>query len=274
MLLRVHAAGVDRGVWHIMAGLPYPIRLAGYGFRAPKTPSPGPRGRRAGRGGRQERHHASSRATRSTASPTAPSPSTPSAGADKLAPKPANLTFEQAAAVPDLRAHRAAGRARRRAGPGRAEGADHRRVRRRRHASPCRSPRRSAPRSPACAAPPRSDLVRSLGADHVIDYTREDFTDGGHRYDVILDIGGNRRCRHLRRALTPTRHARHRRRRDRRPVARRLRPLSCGRPSLSPFVSQTLSTLIASENAAGPRRPHASSSRPARSRRSSTGPTR
>src|ERR1700754_1605267 len=37
VLVRVHAAGVDRGVWHIMAGLPYPIRLAGYGFRTPKT---------------------------------------------------------------------------------------------------------------------------------------------------------------------------------------------------------------------------------------------
>src|SRR5689334_9995749 len=38
VLLRVHAAGLDRGVWHIMAGLPYPIRLAGYGVRAPKNP--------------------------------------------------------------------------------------------------------------------------------------------------------------------------------------------------------------------------------------------
>ena len=46
------------------------------------------------------------------------------------------------------------------------------------------------------------DLVRSLGADHVIDYTRDDFADGEHRYDVILDIGGNRRLSHLRRALT------------------------------------------------------------------------
>src|SRR5258707_2879417 len=36
VLLRVHAAGVDRGVWHLMAGLPYPVRLAGYGVRAPK----------------------------------------------------------------------------------------------------------------------------------------------------------------------------------------------------------------------------------------------
>ena len=39
VLIRVHAAGVDRGVWHIMTGLPYPVRLAGYGLRAPKTPS-------------------------------------------------------------------------------------------------------------------------------------------------------------------------------------------------------------------------------------------
>src|SRR6202046_692231 len=36
VLLRVHAAGVDRGVWHLMTGLPYPVRLAGYGIRAPK----------------------------------------------------------------------------------------------------------------------------------------------------------------------------------------------------------------------------------------------
>src|SRR5688572_33410273 len=38
VLVRVHAAGVGRDVWHIMTGLPYPIRLAGYGFRAPKNP--------------------------------------------------------------------------------------------------------------------------------------------------------------------------------------------------------------------------------------------
>src|SRR5688500_2618320 len=38
VLVRVHAAGVDQGLWHIMAGRPYPIRLAGYGLRAPKTP--------------------------------------------------------------------------------------------------------------------------------------------------------------------------------------------------------------------------------------------
>jgi NADPH:quinone reductase-like Zn-dependent oxidoreductase len=41
VLVRVHSAGVDQGVWHIMAGLPYSVRLAGYGIRAPKNPVPG-----------------------------------------------------------------------------------------------------------------------------------------------------------------------------------------------------------------------------------------
>src|SRR5213595_1145667 len=48
------------------------------------------------------------------------------------------------------------------------------------------------------------DRVRSIGADHVIDYTREDFTQKGQRYDVILDNVGNHALSDLRRALTPT----------------------------------------------------------------------
>src|SRR6266496_3062786 len=47
------------------------------------------------------------------------------------------------------------------------------------------------------------DMVRSLGADHVIDYTREDFAEGEQRYDVILDTGGNASLSRLRRALAP-----------------------------------------------------------------------
>ncbi len=49
----------------------------------------------------------------------------------------------------------------------------------------------------------KMDLVRALDADHVIDYTRDDFVDGERRYDAILDIGGNSRLSRLRRALTP-----------------------------------------------------------------------
>ena len=47
------------------------------------------------------------------------------------------------------------------------------------------------------------DMVRSVGADHVIDYTRDDFTRKGPRYDLMLDMGGNRSLSQLRRALTP-----------------------------------------------------------------------
>jgi NADPH:quinone reductase-like Zn-dependent oxidoreductase len=49
----------------------------------------------------------------------------------------------------------------------------------------------------------KTDLVRALGADHVIDYTRDDFTDGRRHYDLILDIGGNSPLSRLRRALAP-----------------------------------------------------------------------
>ena len=54
------------------------------------------------------------------------------------------------------------------------------------------------------ASTAKVDLVRSLGADHVVDYTREDFAASGQRYDLILDIAGNPTLRRLRRALTPT----------------------------------------------------------------------
>jgi NADPH:quinone reductase-like Zn-dependent oxidoreductase len=75
------------------------------------------------------------------------------------------------------------------------------------------------------------DLVRAIGADHVIDYTRDDFADGKTQYDVILDIGGNRRLSHLRRPHPPG-TAGHRRRRDRRPVAGRRRPPAPGAPAV------------------------------------------
>jgi NADPH:quinone reductase-like Zn-dependent oxidoreductase len=48
-----------------------------------------------------------------------------------------------------------------------------------------------------------ADLIRSIGADHVIDYTREDFTRGAHRFDVILDLAGNHPLSKLRRVLAP-----------------------------------------------------------------------
>jgi NADPH:quinone reductase-like Zn-dependent oxidoreductase len=93
----------------------------------------------------------------------------------------------------------------------------------------------------------KAELVRSLGADRVIDYAREDIADGAHRYDAILDIGGNRRLALLRRALAP---------RGRLVIVggetdgrwlggsdRQLRALL-----LSPFLRQKLGTFVASEN--------------------------
>src|ERR671932_2137903 len=99
VLVRVHAASVDRGTWHVMAGLPYPIRLAGFGLRRPKYRNPG-------------RNLAGTVEAVGT-SVTAFTPGDAVFGIgeasfaqyararpDKLALKPAKLSFEQAAAVP------------------------------------------------------------------------------------------------------------------------------------------------------------------------------
>ena len=98
VLLRVHAAGVDRGVWHLMAGMPYPVRLAGNGIRAPKTKVRG----------REVAGTVIALGTEVTTLEVGDEvfgigegcfAEYAAARADKLAPKPTNLTFEQAAAV-------------------------------------------------------------------------------------------------------------------------------------------------------------------------------
>jgi NADPH:quinone reductase-like Zn-dependent oxidoreductase len=201
ILVRVHAASVDRGTWHIMAGLPYPIRLAGFGLRRPKYANPG-----RNLAGTVEAVGADvtdfapgdevyGMATSTFAEYAAARPA-------KLAPKPANLSFEQAAAVPvsgstALQAVRDHGRLQ--AGEkvliiGASGGVGSFAVQ--------IAKAFGAEVTGACSTN-KVDLVRALGADHVIDYTHEDFADGGPRHDVILDIGGNARLPRLRRALTP-----------------------------------------------------------------------
>jgi NADPH:quinone reductase-like Zn-dependent oxidoreductase len=201
VLVRVHAAGVDRGAWHLMTGRPYLMRIIGFGLRAPKRRV---RGREvAGRVeavGKDVTRFRPGDAVMGIGEGTfaeyAP------AREDKLVPKPANLTFEQAAAVPisaptALHAVRDQGKIQ----PGQkvlvigASGGV--------GTFAVQLAKAFGANVTGVASTAKMDLVRSIGADHVIDYTREDVADGRQRYDVILDIGGNRSLSHLRRALTP-----------------------------------------------------------------------
>jgi NADPH:quinone reductase-like Zn-dependent oxidoreductase len=99
LLVRVHAAGVDPGVWHLMTGLPYLVRVLGYGLRTPKVPVRGRdvAGRVEAVGTNVTRFHPGDEVMGICDGSFA---EYVPARADKLAPKPANLTFEQAAAVP------------------------------------------------------------------------------------------------------------------------------------------------------------------------------
>jgi NADPH:quinone reductase-like Zn-dependent oxidoreductase len=247
VLVRVRAASVDRGTWHIMAGLPYPIRAAGFGLRRPKATNPG-------------------RSVAGIVEAVGSSVSGFSPGDEvygtvdgsfaeyatgrpaRLAPKPAGLSFEEAAAVPisaltALQAVR--DQARVQAGEkvlviGASGGVGSFAV---------QIAKAYGAQVTAVASAAKADFVRSLGADRVIDYAREDFAAGEPRYDAIIDIAGNSGLSHLRRALS----------------ARGRLVITGGETDgrwlggtdrqiraklLSPFVSQQLRTFISSENAA------------------------
>ncbi len=201
VLVEVRAAGLDRGTWHLMTGQPYLLRMAGFGLRAPKNRIPGRdvAGTVVAVGsdvtGFQKGDDVFGLSRGSFAEYAA-------AREDKLDHKPANLTFEQAAVVPvsaltalqGVRdsAHVEAGQKVLVIGASGGVGTYAVQL----------AKARGAEVTGVCSAA-KTDLVRSIGADHVVDYSREDFADGGHRYDVILDIGGNSTLRRLRRALTP-----------------------------------------------------------------------
>src|SRR3954452_23563297 len=246
VLVRVYAASVDRGTWHVMAGLPYLIRLAGFGLRRPKSRNPG----------RSLAGTVDAVGTSVTA--FAPGDAVFGIGeasfaeyararADKLAPKPTSLSFDQAAAVPvsalaALQAVRDHGRVQ--SGQqvlivGASGGVGTFAV---------QIAKAFGAEVTGVCSTSKLDAVRALGADHLVDYTTDDFADGELRYDVVLDIGGNRPLSDLRRALT---------RRGRLVIVggetdgrwlggvdRQVRALL-----LSPFVGQKLGTFVASENA-------------------------
>jgi NADPH:quinone reductase-like Zn-dependent oxidoreductase len=202
VLLRVRAAGLDRGTWHMMAGLPYLLRVIGFGFRRPKNRVPGidvagtvvAVGSAVSRFGPGDEVFGISRGSFAEYAP---------ALEDKLARKPVNLSFEQAGVVPvsaatALQGLTDVGRVQ----PdqkvliiGASGGVGSYAVQ--------LAKAFGAEVTGVCSTA-KLDLVRSLGADHVIDYTREDFADGASRYDLLLDIGGNPALSRLRRALTPT----------------------------------------------------------------------
>ncbi len=201
LLVRVRAAGVDPGVWHLMTGLPYLVRIMGYGIRTPKSRVPGMdvAGCVEAIGKNVTRFRPGD-----AVFGTCDGAFAEYAGAreDRLAPKPERLTFEQAAAVPTsastaLQALRDAGKVQ----PGQkvliigaAGGVGTFAVQ--------LAKAFGAEVTGVCSTM-KADLVRAIGADDVIDYTRDDFADGTRHYDLILDTAGNRSLGHLRRALTP-----------------------------------------------------------------------
>jgi NADPH:quinone reductase-like Zn-dependent oxidoreductase len=201
VLVRVHAAGLDRGTWHLMAGQPYVLRLA-LGLRKPKNPVPGLdlAGTVVAVGSAVTRFSPGEEVFGTGHGSFAEYTVAPE---DQLALKPANLSFEQAAVVPvsgltALQALTDVGRlqtGQRVLIIGASGGVGSYAV---------QLAKALGAEVTGVSSPAKLDLVRSLGADHVIDYTREDFADDEHRYDLILDIGGNPTLSRLRRALTHT----------------------------------------------------------------------
>jgi NADPH:quinone reductase-like Zn-dependent oxidoreductase len=202
VLIWVRAAGLDRGTWHMMAGKPYLMRLIGFGLRAPKNRVPGldvagtvvavgadvtrfePGDEVFGISRGSFAHYACARE-------------------DKLARKPANLTFDQAAvvAVSGLTALQGLcdvggmepGQRVLIVGASGGVGTFAVQV----------AKAAEAEVTGVCSTT-KLDLVRSIGADHVIDYTQDDFANGPRRYDLILDLAGNAPLSRLRRVLTPS----------------------------------------------------------------------
>lgn len=250
VLIEVHAAGVDRGTEHLMTGLPYLIRLAGYGVTKPKNRTLGldVSGVVVEVGSGVTRFAPGDEVFGISNGSFAPYAT---AAEDKLALKPANLSFAEAAVaavsgITALQALTDIGELQ----PGErvlvlgASGGV--------GTYAVQLAKALGAHVTGVASTSKLDLVSSLGADQVIDYTRtgfdrSDFFGGDDRYDLILDIGGRSSVTRLRRALT----------RDGTlvivggedgnrftgGVGRQVRAMA-----LSPFVGQRLTTFISTEN--------------------------
>ena len=200
VLVRVRAAAVNIGDWHLLRGVPYAMRLAS-GLLKPKREIPGVDvvGQVEVTGKNVEQFRPGDEVfgwCRGAFAEYACAPET------NLLPKPANLTFDQAAAVGDsaftaLAAVRDQGKVQ----PGQtvlingASGGV--------GTFAVQIAKALGANVTGVCGSRNVDMVRSIGADQVIDYTKEDFTQTGQRYDVLLDLIGSRSLSDCRRALTP-----------------------------------------------------------------------
>jgi NADPH:quinone reductase-like Zn-dependent oxidoreductase len=201
VLVQVRAAGLDRGVWHLMTGLPYPIRVAGYGLRSPKMATRGRElagvvtdvGAKVTRFTPGDEVFGIGEGTFATFAV---------ASEDKLAAKPASISFEEAAAVSisaltALQAVRDQGAVT----PGQrvlvigASGGV--------GTFAVQIAKTFGAEVTGVCSTAKVELVRSLGADRVIDYMDVAFADEDDIYDVIIDTGGNTSLSRLRRVLAP-----------------------------------------------------------------------
>jgi NADPH:quinone reductase-like Zn-dependent oxidoreductase len=202
VLVQVQAAGLHRGDWHVMTGLPYMIRLVvpSLGLGKPKVPVLGMdvAGRVEAVGARVTRFQPGDEVFGWCDGSLA---EYACAGEDHFAAKPAGLSFEEAAVVPisgfaALQGVRDVGEVQ----PGQqvlvigAAGAV--------GWFAVQLAKAFGARVTGVASTTQVELVRSVGADEVIDYTRQDVTDGTRQWEVIIDTGGRRTLSQLRRALT------------------------------------------------------------------------
>jgi len=201
VLVRVHAAGLNRGTWHLMTGKPYALRLA-FGLRHPRQPVIGSElagtvvsvGSTVTRFGPGDEAYGTGTGTFAEYAV---------AREDRLSRKPANLTFAQAAIVPDSATTALqcltdlglveAGQRVLVTGASGGVGSFAVQI----------AKALGAHVTGECG-PAKLDLVRTLGADEVLDHNVDDFADGSRRYDLIVDLAGNPSLTRLRRALTPT----------------------------------------------------------------------
>ena len=201
VMVRVHAASIHIGDWHVMTGFPYMLRVVGFGLRRPRVRVRGidVAGTIEAVGSKVDRFHVGDAVFGTCEGAFAEYACAPQGN---FAPKPANLTFEQAAAVPTsafaaLQGLRDKGKiqdGQRVLIVGASGGVG---------LFAIQIARSFGAEVTGVCGSAKTDLVRSVGADHVIDYNEEDFSRGATRYDLILDVGGNRSLGDLRRALTP-----------------------------------------------------------------------